>query len=163
MNLGVTLTGSPCQARTNSIRGSCDAIFTDMPLRDIFHSYSRTGEFGSRSCGEDEMRLTGCCIVEFCAALRVLLPVSDRKQAQSNMPARSNDSWHPRRPLQRRMRSQFRFNYSLKLDIRSPFCFPFFLVNIIIPVLLVKPTLLSSGRLSTFSSVFLCLSLSFCL
>ena len=60
------------------------------------------------------MRLTGCCIVEFCAALRVLLPVSDRKQAQSNMPARSNDSWHPRRPLQRRMRSQFRFNYSLK-------------------------------------------------
>ena len=38
------------------------------------------------------MRLTGCCIVEFCAALRVLLPVSDRKQAQSNMPARSNDS-----------------------------------------------------------------------
>ena len=78
------------------------------------------------------MRLTGCCIVEFCAALRVLLPVSDRKQAQSNMPARSNDSWHPRRPLQRRMRSQFRFNYSLKLDIRSPFCFPFFLVNIII-------------------------------
>ena len=97
MNLGVTLTGSPCQARTNSIRGSCDAIFTDMPLRDIFHSYSRTGEFGSRSCGEDEMRLTGCCIVEFCAALRVLLPVSDRKQAQSNMPARSNDSWHPRR------------------------------------------------------------------
>ena len=111
------------------------------------------------------MRLTGCCIVEFCAALRVLLPVSDRKQAQSNMPARSNDSWHPRRPLQRRMRSQFRFNYSLKLDIRSPFCFPFFLVNIIIPVLLVKPTIniiiTHPSLFRTSIYILFCLSLSF--